>query len=364
MVFVSWSVLPSGKAFVNDRTALQEQRSSHLVILSQPACRRDRVCRPFGRPQPCLIGRLTRQRRQLGPAAGSCGVRTVLVADAAAAVEAAPKVRHATLVADMAVRYGISRQVILITLLVVAVLAAGGGFILFMMLRGPFAGKLSHDFGVVMIEGERSSFEHTFVLTNRTDQTFEITQARPSCGCTAAKVSDEIIEPGEQFAVHTTLTLSKSGRRTSDVTLYSEQGPLQKLHLEATGRRSNPLSASREQIVLEPGRSQVVVVMAEVYEDDQPPSEPQVKATADVDVQVGEWSLARERRRARREPARYRAFVEISTSAELSAPASLEVTVDVEDEQHSLTIQLVPRQTTEQPAPASTPAPAVESPGT
>ncbi len=52
-----------------------------------------------------------------------------------------------------------------------------------------------YDYGVVYL-GEVDSVSHTFYLTNEGDQPLTITGTHPSCGCTRADLSGQVIEPG------------------------------------------------------------------------------------------------------------------------------------------------------------------------
>lgn len=63
------------------------------------------------------------------------------------------------------------------------------------------------DFGTM---DNSQAVEHTFVLRNEGDLTLEITQVRPSCGCTVASISERSVPPGGESRV--TARLSLAGR--------------------------------------------------------------------------------------------------------------------------------------------------------
>lgn len=64
------------------------------------------------------------------------------------------------------------------------------------------------DFGTV---DNSQSVEHTYVLRNEGDLTLEIGQARPSCGCTVASITERNVPPGGETKI--TARLSLTGRQ-------------------------------------------------------------------------------------------------------------------------------------------------------
>lgn len=64
------------------------------------------------------------------------------------------------------------------------------------------------DFGTL---DNSETVEHTFVLRNAGDLTLEIAQARPSCGCTVASISERNVPPGGESRI--TSRLSLAGRQ-------------------------------------------------------------------------------------------------------------------------------------------------------
>jgi hypothetical protein len=64
------------------------------------------------------------------------------------------------------------------------------------------------DFGTM---DNSQTVEHTFVLRNTGDLSLEITQARPSCGCTVASISERTVAPGAESRI--TARLSLAGRQ-------------------------------------------------------------------------------------------------------------------------------------------------------
>lgn len=64
------------------------------------------------------------------------------------------------------------------------------------------------DFGTI---DNSQTVEHTYVLRNTGDLSLEITQARPSCGCTVASISERTVAPGAESRI--TARLSLAGRQ-------------------------------------------------------------------------------------------------------------------------------------------------------
>ncbi len=65
-----------------------------------------------------------------------------------------------------------------------------------------------YDFGTA---DNSQSVEHTFVVRNDGDLTLEISQVRPSCGCTVASITERNVAPGAETRI--TARLSLTGRQ-------------------------------------------------------------------------------------------------------------------------------------------------------
>ena len=80
-------------------------------------------------------------------------------------------------------------------------------------------GELQHDFGKVK---EGKVVEYTFQFENAGTSTLKIRDIRTSCGCTAALVSKERLEPGEQGNLKVELdTSNRHGKMSRTVTINS-----------------------------------------------------------------------------------------------------------------------------------------------
>lgn len=79
--------------------------------------------------------------------------------------------------------------------------------------------ETEHDFGVVQ-EGKK--VEYTFKFTNLGSGNLEIKDIKTSCGCTAALVSSEKLEPGQKGTLKVELdTTNRSGRMSRTITINS-----------------------------------------------------------------------------------------------------------------------------------------------
>lgn len=64
--------------------------------------------------------------------------------------------------------------------------------------------------------------EHTFVFKNNCTETVEISQARASCGCTAAVISEKVVPPGGDAQINVKFTPPRGtrGKATKSVSIY------------------------------------------------------------------------------------------------------------------------------------------------
>ncbi|MEN8191490.1 MAG: DUF1573 domain-containing protein [Bacteroidota bacterium] len=79
--------------------------------------------------------------------------------------------------------------------------------------------KLNHDFGTVE---EGSVLELDIIVKNNGKGNLEIRKVSASCGCTAALMSDEFIEPGKSGNLHLELdTSNMAGKKSRTVSILS-----------------------------------------------------------------------------------------------------------------------------------------------
>ncbi len=79
--------------------------------------------------------------------------------------------------------------------------------------------ETQHDFGKVQ---EGDTVKYTFNFKNKGNAPLKIRDIKTSCGCTAALVSSERIEPGKEGTLNVALNTShRSGKMSRRVTIYS-----------------------------------------------------------------------------------------------------------------------------------------------
>lgn len=101
------------------------------------------------------------------------------------------------------------------------------------------------DFGVV---DNSQTVEHTFLLRNEGDLTLEISQVRPSCGCTVAHISERNVPAGGETKISTKLSLAgRQGQQHKAITVESNdpQQPRFVLTLKGTAGTALDVQPSR-----------------------------------------------------------------------------------------------------------------------
>ncbi|MGI9432441.1 MAG: DUF1573 domain-containing protein, partial [Myxococcota bacterium] len=135
---------------------------------------------------------------------------------------------------------------VMVALVVLAGAAAVFGLVLG---QGPLRGETSHDFGLIVIEDREEIREHTFELVNDGDQPVHVLAAHPSCGCTAVRMNQRVVEPGAVWELVASFSLKGSGHKKAHIDLLLEIGgeeQEQVLWVEGVGRRQKTVwSAER-----------------------------------------------------------------------------------------------------------------------
>ena len=112
-----------------------------------------------------------------------------------------------------------------------------------------------YDFGQVY-QGER--VEHVYHFRNTGDAPLKIEKVRSSCGCTAALVSAEMIDPGERGEVKASFDSTRfRGKVTKTVYLYTNNPAQRETRFTLSGEVLAKLTAAPDLLVfdhLAPGR--------------------------------------------------------------------------------------------------------------
>lgn len=102
------------------------------------------------------------------------------------------------------------------------------------------------DFQVV---DNSQTVKHTFVLRNDGDVTLEITDVKPDCGCTVAKISSHSIAPGEEAALDVELKLKgRYGFQNKRIRIFNNDPDTPSYAVTLTGKASSLVDVSPRNI--------------------------------------------------------------------------------------------------------------------
>jgi hypothetical protein len=207
--------------------------------------------------------------------------------------------------------------------------------------HGPLEGDMRHDFGTLdLVHGEARELKHTFHLTNRTARQVTIKAVKPDCGCVAATVSRNTIEPGETLDLPVTLSLQTISKKVAIVLDLGEAGT-QALWLHASGRFQSRLSASAQRIALHPGQPVMIKLGVEVFNTYDAPPVPIIKTPEGVTAafrtqatgadqgaqQQGGWTLHFRPNDPRKAPCRWDGQVEVKADRAIEGTSQLLIEV-------------------------------------
>jgi hypothetical protein len=92
--------------------------------------------------------------------------------------------------------------------------------------------------------------EHTFIIKNAGTAPLEIINARPSCGCTVANVSEKIVAPGGQSEVAAKLSLAgRHGQQYKTITIESNDPNNRQMMLTLKGDVSSAVDVQPDRIM-------------------------------------------------------------------------------------------------------------------
>jgi hypothetical protein len=104
----------------------------------------------------------------------------------------------------------------------------------------------SFDFGTVE---SHQPVEHTFILKNEGTAPLEIANARTSCGCTVASISEKIVPPGGKSEVRATLSLvGRIGQQHKTITIESNDPNNRNLTLFLNGAAASAIDVTPDRI--------------------------------------------------------------------------------------------------------------------
>ena len=217
------------------------------------------------------------------------------------------------------------RKVVITAAIFVAVV----WFVFVAVFKSSFSGELRHDFGVVPIDRPFSVLEHTFRLTNETDQTLHLINATPTCGCTTTEWPKGPVRSGEELVIPTHLTLRRSQFRSSKIRLEFDNGEMVVLHIEGVGRFTQPLSFAQQAMKLSIDDEDAFrgVLKLEWYDKGRPP-QPITELPEGLRVEFDEWRMASEADSNKKTPQVWTIILKAYQTGALADDASLKVNVE------------------------------------
>ena len=105
-----------------------------------------------------------------------------------------------------------------------------------------FCEKPEFDFGEAKIA---DIVEHTFVVKNNGDGVLEVTEARPTCGCTVVDFKGATAQPGEEIEIPIKLDLkARRGPQHKTVRVFSNDPDTPEMHLKIKGNSTTDIQIS------------------------------------------------------------------------------------------------------------------------
>lgn len=103
-----------------------------------------------------------------------------------------------------------------------------------------------YDFGSM---DSSQTVNHDFVIVNKGTAPLEISQARPSCGCTVANISEKTVPPGGESRITAQLNLAgRVGQQHKTITVESNDPKQPQLTLTLTGNIGDAVSVQPAQV--------------------------------------------------------------------------------------------------------------------
>jgi len=217
------------------------------------------------------------------------------------------------------------RRLIVLALLLLLVVVAGaaGGWWYMAVGRYPLAGSLSHDFGDVPIGEGTAGVSHTFHLRNHGSEPVVIEHVRPSCGCTAAKLSTRTVEPGGTVDVDVTLHLARAGEKRTSVALVIRDFGIETLWMVAVGKKERSLWPDLYELGVAKGKSIPLLVFADIQSSDEKPEPLAIEAPEGFTAKFIGWELARPREPARERAAEWRGRIRVEQTVDEIPPGAV-----------------------------------------
>lgn len=231
-------------------------------------------------------------------------------------------------------------RIAIVVLVLVGLLAAAYVTFELTIGRSVLEGESRHHFGIVLLDSPSSTFEHTFHLTNHSDEAVTIESAKPSCSCTTAELSTRTIEPAGSIDITARMTLKASAHRKISITLNLSDGDFHNLWVEANGRLRQQLKPTAEFLPVGPGSPAMMVVWVEVWEDMENAPQPTLVTPDGVTAKFTRWDLYRKGNERHGAPSRWSGRIEVEQQSE-ALPANAAMTVQFKSNE-PVTVYLAP----------------------
>jgi hypothetical protein len=121
----------------------------------------------------------------------------------------------------------------------------------------------SYDFGTA---DSSQTIEHTYIIKNEGDLTLEISNVKPSCGCTVANISERSVAPGAETKVTARLALQgRSGQQHKSITVESNDPKQPQFILSLQGNIGNTVDIKPPSVIFgEVGQNSVVTQFVDI----------------------------------------------------------------------------------------------------
>lgn len=183
------------------------------------------------------------------------------------------------------------RLTLILALIAVAMLGSGAYAYWHFLIRGPFIGATTHDFGNVPLFNETENVQHTFHLTNRLATPLKIVAIRPECGCLTTQDIKQTLQPGEAFDLPVTL-IAKGGERVVLIRVVFDDGGMATLRVRANGRYQPNLTSSNSKFALQANGVAEAMFTLNTYETFDDPVPPTIETSSDaLHAEFVKWSL-------------------------------------------------------------------------
>lgn len=176
-------------------------------------------------------------------------------------------------------------------LIAVAMLSGGAYAYWYFLIRGPFIGATTYDFGDVPLYDETEEVHHTFHLSNRLTTPLTIVAIRPECGCLTARDIRQTLQPDEAFDLPVTL-IAKGGERVVLIRVVFDDGSTTALRVRANGRYQPKLAMRASAIVLQEDGAADATFLLSTYETYDDPISPTIVTSVEaLHAEFAGWSL-------------------------------------------------------------------------